>query len=394
MANDDHVIFTLSAFAFIERMNRRILESSNIGRKPDGPAQVGRATLGHLHTGAGEVAGLLHRRVNTCIGGELCRRGEPPDVTADFREDDGGKGGSNAGDRRELGVKTGQKPGNLGVEDSDRIFKGADLFDVLADDEREAAGSHHDAEGISGGILDFLSLRRTEPAAARLFQQLRKLLRSDGEHFFWRGVLGQYFHGGGSEGVRKELLVLGKDLIQQRDDLALQIGGHVDDVEALAAQLTHGLKVAGFHGSLTIPAKADDIGDDDAVDGIGLGLADVHAAQRIGLDGVDDMHRKAVIAQMRVERQPVVAGRLHAEHDGLVETSHHVHEFVVTRLGIGKAHGLADDASILGDDRRFVILLGNVNTDEQHRKHLEKSSCGQSSERSGSKSTWTCEDSR
>ena len=83
------------------------------------------------------------------------------------------------------------------------------------------------------------------------------------------------------------------------------------------------------------------------------------------------MHCKAVIAQMRVECQPVVAGRFHAEYDRLVETSHHVHELVVASLGIGEAHGLADDASVLSDDRGLVIALGNVNTDKQHRKHLE-----------------------
>ena len=105
--------------------------------------------------------------------------------------------------------------------------------------------------------------------------------------------------------------------------------------------------------------------------GVGLGLTDVHAAQRIGLDGVDDMHRKAVISQMRVERQPVVSRRFHAEHDRLLEATHHVHELVVTRLRIGKAHGLADDAPVLSDDGGLMVTLGNVNTDEQHRKHLE-----------------------
>lgn len=59
--------------------------------------------------------------------------------------------------------------------------------------------------------------------------------------------------------------------------------------------------------------------------------------------------RKTVVEQVRVERQPVVARRFYAEHGSLVEASHHVHEPVVTSLGIGKAHGLADDAPILSD---------------------------------------------
>ena len=201
MADDGHVILPLSAFAFIERMNRRILKSSNSGRKPDGPAQVGRATLGHLHTRTREVAGLLHRWINARIGGELCRRGETPDVAADFREDDGSECGANASDRRELGIKAGEQAGNLRIENINRCFQRANLFDVLADDEREAAGGHHDAKGITGGILDFLSLRCAKPAAAGLFQHFGKLLGTDGERFFRRGVLGQYFHGGSSEGI-------------------------------------------------------------------------------------------------------------------------------------------------------------------------------------------------
>lgn len=79
------------------------------------------------------------------------------------------------------------------------------------------------------------------------------------------------------------------------------------------------------------------------------------ATQRIGLDRVDDMNRVAIIAQMGIERQPVVACRFHTEHNRLAETAHHVHEFVVTRLGIGKAHGLADNTSILSDYPRLRI---------------------------------------
>lgn len=245
-----------------------------------------------------------------------------------------------------------------------------------------------------GCVLDFNGFFRAQPAATGLLQYLGKLLRGNRQHFFRRGVLGQKLHGGYPKGIRKELLVFREDLVKQSNDLALEIGSHIDDIEPLAAQLAHRLKVAGFYGCLAIPAEADDVGDDNAVNRIRLGLADIHATQRVRLDGVDDMHREAVIAQMGIKRQPVVSCCFHAEYDRLLEASYHIHEFVVTSLGIGKAHGLADDASILSDYGRFVVALGNVNTDKQHRKHLEKSSCGQSSERSGSKPTWTCEDSR
>ena len=82
------------------------------------------------------------------------------------------------------------------------------------------------------------------------------------------------------------------------------------------------------------------------------------------------MHCKVIAAQMRIERQPIMSGCFHAEYNGLIETAYHVHEFVVSSLRIGKPNGLANDAAILRNDRRFMIALGNVNTDEQHRKHL------------------------
>ena len=47
--------------------------------------------------------------------------------------------------------------------------------------------------------------------------------------------------------------------------------------------------------------------------------------------------------------------RLHAEHNRLAETSYHIHEFVVTRLEIGKAHGLADNVPILSDYPRLRL---------------------------------------
>ena len=111
-------------------------------------------------------------------------------------------------------------------------------------------------------------------------------------------------------------------MVKQSNDLALEIRSHVDDIESLAAQFTHSLKITGVYGGFAISAEADDVGYDNAVNRIRLRFADVHAAQRIRLSGVDDMHRKAVIAQMGIERQPVVPRRLHAEHDGFAAQFH------------------------------------------------------------------------
>ena len=65
MTDYSHVVFALSAFALIKRMDCRVFEGCNCRSEPDCPAQVGRTTLGHLHSGAGEVAGLLYSRIVT-----------------------------------------------------------------------------------------------------------------------------------------------------------------------------------------------------------------------------------------------------------------------------------------------------------------------------------------
>lgn len=46
MADYSHVVFDLSAFALIKRMNCRFFEGCNCRSEPDRPTQVGRTTLG------------------------------------------------------------------------------------------------------------------------------------------------------------------------------------------------------------------------------------------------------------------------------------------------------------------------------------------------------------
>ena len=73
MTDYSHVVYALSAFALIKRMNCRVFEGCNCRSEPDCPAQVGRTTLGHLHSGAGEVAGLLYSRIDACISSKFGR---------------------------------------------------------------------------------------------------------------------------------------------------------------------------------------------------------------------------------------------------------------------------------------------------------------------------------
>ena len=129
MTDYSHVVYALSAFALIKRMNCRVFEGRNCRSEPDCPAQVGRTTLGHLHSGAGEVAGLLYSRIDTCISSEFGRRRETTDVTTDFRKDDGSKGWVDAGNSCKLRIKTGQQAVNFGIENVYGRFQRANLFD-------------------------------------------------------------------------------------------------------------------------------------------------------------------------------------------------------------------------------------------------------------------------
>ena len=93
--------------------------------------------------------------------------------------------------------------------------------------------------------MNFLRLGQAETSTAGGLKKLGKFFGADGKHLFWRGVLGQKFHGRSAKGIGEELFVLGENLVEQCKNLAFEIGGHVDDVKALAAQFPHGLQVAG-----------------------------------------------------------------------------------------------------------------------------------------------------
>ena len=57
------------------------------------------------------------------------KRRETPDVTANFREDDGSKGWVDAGNSCKLRIKTGQQAVNFGIENVYGRFQRANLFD-------------------------------------------------------------------------------------------------------------------------------------------------------------------------------------------------------------------------------------------------------------------------
>ena len=77
---------------------------------------------------------------------------------------------------------------------------------------------------------------------------------------------------------------------------------------------------------LGVAGEADEICDDEAVDGVGFGLADVEVTQAVGLDGIDDGNTKRLLVQKGIERQPVVAGCLHPDSEFFPGRAHGLDE--------------------------------------------------------------------
>ena len=64
--------------------------------------------------------------------------------------------------------------------------------------------------------------------------------------------------------------------------------------------------------------EADDLGDDERIPTVVLGLANIHAAQGVGLNSIDDMDRVTFPSQMRIKGQPVMAGGLHSKDNLMI----------------------------------------------------------------------------
>ena len=60
------------------------------------------------------------------------------------------------------------------------------------------------------------------------------------------------------------------------------------------------------------------------------------------------------------------------EDDRLIQGTNHVHELIVASLGIGKAQGFSNGAPFHVDDGSFMVALGDIDSNDQHRNHLEK----------------------
>ena len=112
------------------------------------------------------------------------------------------------------------------------------------------------------------------------------------------------------------------------------------------------------------------LGNQFAVNDVSLALADSSGVTHgVGLDGVDDMQRKAKRQECRVKRKPVVPSSLHADdHLGRISRnlSNGIRELLRSGVGVGEAEGLAQRGAPLVDDYGLVVVLGDVDAYDDH----------------------------
>ena len=93
-------------------------------------------------------------------------------------------------------------------------------------------------------------------------------------------------------------------MVEQCDNFAFNVGSHINNEKYLAAKGAQSDDVFGCDLSFTIATKSNDLGDDECVDCVVLGLA-----------------------QVGIKRQPVIPCCFHAEFSKRVEFFDRVHEF-------------------------------------------------------------------
>ena len=100
----------------------------------------------------------------------------------------------------------------------------------------------------------------TEPPARGFFENICERLRIDGQHFFGVVKLAK----SSIEdllNVGEKFLVFGKSLVEQSDNLALEIGSHIDDEKTLATKFTKGKNIFGCDFSFAVSSETNDLGD-------------------------------------------------------------------------------------------------------------------------------------
>ena len=150
-------------------------------------------------------------------------------------------------------------------------------------------------------------------------------------------------------------------MVEYADRLVLKLGRLLYEKAPEACQFAELLDVRiGHLGRLGV-RKAQVLGDEHAVDGVGFRFAErVDFAECVGLDRVDDHDLVAVGVEELPERDPVVAGRsIPTRHssDSIAGSLEFFGDLGKARFVVAGAERLEDDVAKLIDGGYLMILF-------------------------------------
>lgn len=372
MTDDRHVFEPFCGFLLVIRAEHGIALYGDLRRHPDASAQIRRAPFGHMRVRSLELAGLVDRRIDANIGCELVRRRKTGDIS-DFAENDGSNNRSNAGNRRDRRIKALKQSRYFFFQSVSLSGERLDLVEHQENQRGIRAVTVFNAEAVSCKLPEFTRLPLAKVTVAAVPEQLCQLIQMCVGKLLRRRILFQNRHGGLAENRIELRLVFRKNTVDQSDQFSLEVAGHVDQIEAVPAQLLQRQQTILCDVALGIAPETDQLGDDEGILGIGFDLADEHIPHGASLDRIEQNDVIAVLAQPCKERQPVMRGGLHRKYnlafDVRVFSDFLQHEIVPGAV-VADREWTLNGLTVRCDHADLVAALGDIDTDNEHNIHL------------------------
>jgi hypothetical protein len=296
---------------------------------------------------------------------------EAVDVS-DLAQDDRARCGADARNRENDRVQLLQLSGEFFVDLADLPFSELDLLDKDLQLESEGVLTESHSDGTSRKRFDLVGLFRAVSPSARLSQQRGQRLRIEFQCLFRRSAGFEKGLGAFTEHIGKERVVLGKDLVQNGDDLTLVVGAAVLERFAETGQIAERENILVGQTGLGKLAESHDLCDEKAVDRVRFHLSDMKVPETVGLNRIDDMKPEAMSVQEGIQGKPVVPRGFHSDAQILVlsdflfeEPQQRGEPFLI----VGEPKGFSPVGAILVDESGFVIVSPDIDSKIQHDAH-------------------------
>ena len=198
------------------------------------------------------------------------------------------------------------------IQKGDLPLNKLQLFEHLANLEGKSVRCDFDPQRPFSDSFDLKRLLVAEVSFGDLIEQFGQFLGRQRGDLLGGRILQQELFGGHPEDVAEQFPIFRENLIQERNDLALEVAFRVDLPEPEATKLAQGQCVTIRDSRLLVLSQHQDFGDDLCVYAVILDLAHAHVAQGVGDDGVDDLDVETLLQEPGVKDEPVVSGCLHA----------------------------------------------------------------------------------